>query len=244
MKTAQTETKIKPISAATPVKTVLSVNINKVALLRNARHIDRPSVTRIAEVCLQAGAHGITVHPRPDERHIRSGDVLEVAALMKDWPDREFNIEGNPFQNLMHFVRDLSARGLPMHQCTFVPDSESQFTSDHGWSFPADAERLAPLIAQAHDRKVRVSLFMDPVAEAMPAAREAGADRVELYTESYALAFADGDPALALRRFAQSAHAATVCGLGLNAGHDLNLGNLGDFLRAVPGVREVSIGLR
>ena len=238
MKTAQPES----IPAATPFKTVLSVNVNKVALLRNSRHIDRPSVTRIAEICLQAGAHGITVHPRPDERHIRSNDVFEVAALMKDWPGREFNIEGNPFQNLMHFVRDVSARGLPLHQCTFVPDSEDQLTSDHGWSFPADAERLAPLIAQMHDRKVRVSLFMDPVAEAMPAVRATGADRVELYTESYARAFADGQPAPALSRFEQAALAATACGLGVNAGHDLNRDNLRDFLRAVPGVHEVSIG--
>ena len=238
MKTAPPEL----ISAAPPVRAVLSVNINKVALLRNSRHVDRPSVTRAAELCLEAGAHGITVHPRPDERHIRSDDVFEVAALMKDWPDREFNIEGNPLHNLMQFVRDLSARGLPLHQCTFVPDSVDQFTSDHGWRFPADAERLAPLIAQAHDRKVRVSLFMDPLADAMPAARGVGADRVELYTESYARAFADGQPNAALDRFAQAARSAAACGLGLNAGHDLNRDNLGAFLRAVPGVREVSIG--
>ena len=238
MKTAPPEL----VTTDTPVKTVLSVNINKVALLRNSRHIDRPSVTRAAEVCLEAGAHGITVHPRPDERHIRSADVFEVAALMKDWPDREFNIEGNPLQNLMHFVRDLSARGLPLHQCTFVPDSEDQFTSDHGWSFPADAERLAPLIAQAHDRKVRVVLFMDPVAGMMQAAKDTGANRVELYTESYARAFADSQHDAALQPFTQAARAAAACGLGLNAGHDLNRDNLAGFLRAVPGVREVSIG--
>jgi len=150
-------------------KTALSVNVNKVALLRNTRHLDIPSVRRAAELCLEAGAQGITVHPRPDERHIRPDDVYELAALMKDWPDREFNVEGNPLQNLMHFVRDLTARGLPLHQCTFVPDSEDQFTSDHGWNFPEDAERLAPLIEQAHSRGVRVSLFMDPVASAMAA---------------------------------------------------------------------------
>jgi pyridoxine 5-phosphate synthase len=123
-------------------KTALSVNVNKVALLRNTRHLDIPSVRHAAELCLEAGAQGITVHPRPDERHIRPDDVFELAALMKDWPDREFNIEGNPFQNLMGFVHDLAARGLPLHQCTFVPDSEDQFTSDHGWNFPEDAERL------------------------------------------------------------------------------------------------------
>jgi pyridoxine 5-phosphate synthase len=222
--------------------TRLSVNVNKVALLRNTRHLDIPSVRRAAEFCLEAGAHGITVHPRPDERHIRADDVFELAALMKDWPDREFNIEGNPLQNLMQFVRDLSARGLPLHQCTFVPDSEDQFTSDHGWNFPQDAERLAPLIEQAHARAVRVSLFMDPIAGAMEAAQAVGADRVEFYTETFARAWADKHEGEALQTFAEAAVAATRAGLGINAGHDLNRGNLTDFLRVVPDVREVSIG--
>ncbi len=236
-------------SAPTPLastpnfpKTVLSVNINKVALLRNTRHLDIPSVRRAAELCLEAGASGITVHPRPDERHIRSDDVYEIAALMKDWPDREFNIEGNPLQNLMHFVRDLTARGLPLHQCTFVPDSEDQFTSDHGWSFPDDAEKLQPLIEQAHDRNVRVSLFMDPIADAMVGAKAVGADRVEFYTESYARAHGHSQEVETLSRFTRAAQAATAAKLGINAGHDLNRDNLGDFLRAVPGVLEVSIG--
>ena len=232
-----------PLTSATQFsKTVLSVNINKVALLRNTRHLDIPSVRRAAEMCLEAGANGITVHPRPDERHIRSDDVYEIAALMKDWPDREFNIEGNPLQNLMHFVRDLTARGLPLHQCTFVPDSEVQFTSDHGWSFPDDADKLQPLIEQAHDRQVRVSLFMDPTADAMAAAKAVGADRVEFYTESYARAHGGSHQAEALNRFTQAAQAATAANLGINAGHDLNRDNLADFLRAVPGVLEVSIG--
>ena len=223
-------------------KTVLSVNINKVALLRNTRHLDIPSVRRAAELCLEAGAHGITVHPRPDGRHIRSDDVYEIAALMKDWPHCEFNIEGNPLHNLMDFVHDLAARGLPLHQCTFVPDSENQFTSDHGWSLSQDAETLAPLIEQAHDRNVRVSLFMDPIAEAMATAKAVGADRVEFYTESYARSHADGHDAEALSRFAQAAQAAAAINLGVNAGHDLNRDNLTGFLRAVPGVLEVSIG--
>ena len=223
-------------------KTVLSVNINKVALLRNTRHIDIPSVRRAAELCLEAGAHGITVHPRPDQRHIRPDDVYEIAALMKDWPHCEFNIEGNPLHNLMDFVHDLAARGLPLHQCTFVPDSENQFTSDHGWSLSQDAEKLAPLIEQAHDRNVRVSLFMDPIAEAMATAKAVGADRVEFYTESYARSHADGHDAEALSRFAQAAQAAAAINLGVNAGHDLNRDNLTGFLRAVPGVLEVSIG--
>ncbi len=223
-------------------KTALSVNINKVALLRNTRHLDIPSVTRAAELCLEAGAQGITVHPRPDERHIRSDDVYELAALMKDWPHCEFNIEGNPLHNLMHFVRDLSARGLPLHQCTFVPDSEEQFTSDHGWSFPQDTEKLRPLIEQAHDRGVRVSLFMDPFPEVMAAAKAVGADRVELYTETYASAWSGKGKSKTLSRFALAARAAAAADLGVNAGHDLNRDNLTEFLRAVPGVLEVSIG--
>lgn len=234
-----------PTRPASPVarpKTALSVNINKVALLRNTRHLSIPSVTRAAELCLQAGAQGITVHPRPDARHIRSADVYELAALMKDWPQCEFNIEGNPLQNLMEFVRNLSARGLPLHQCTFVPDSEDQFTSDHGWRFPQDAERLWPLIVQAHACRVRVSLFMDPLPEAMLAVQAVGADRVELYTESYANAGSSHDKNQALSRFVQTAHAASALGLGVNAGHDLNRSNLSDFLRAVPDVCEVSIG--
>jgi len=228
--------------ANTSMKTALSVNVNKVALLRNTRQLGIPDVVRAARLCLEAGANGITVHPRPDERHIRSADVFEIAAMMKDWPDREFNIEGNPFQNLMGFVHDLSARGLPLHQCTFVPDSEDQFTSDHGWVFPDDAERLMPLIKQVHARGVRVSLFMDPVPGAMAAVKAAGADRVEFYTESYASAWATGQKGEALNRFTQSALAATAVGLGLNAGHDLNQDNLTEFLKAVPGVLEVSIG--
>ena len=223
-------------------KTALSVNVNKVALLRNTRHLGIPDVVRAARLCLEAGASGITVHPRPDERHIRSADVFEIAAMMKDWPDREFNIEGNPFQNLMGFVHDLSARGLPVHQCTFVPDSEDQFTSDHGWSFPQDAERLQPLIEQAHARGVRVSLFMDPIPETMAAAKAVGADRVEFYTETYASAFTTPQKLKALSRFTLSARAAAAIDLGVNAGHDLNRDNLTEFLKAVPGVLEVSIG--
>ncbi len=223
-------------------KTALSVNVNKVALLRNTRHLGIPDVVRAARLCLQAGANGITVHPRPDERHIRSADVFEIAAMMKDWPDREFNIEGNPFQNLMGFVHDLSARGLPLHQCTFVPDSEDQFTSDHGWAFPQDADKLKPLIDAVHARGVRVSLFMDPIPEAMAAAKAVGADRVEFYTESYASACTADQKEDALSLFTQSAQAAAAIYLGVNAGHDLNRDNLTAFLNAVPGVLEVSIG--
>ena len=218
-------------------RTALSVNVNKVALVRNTRHLGIPSVTRAATLCLQAGAQGITVHPRPDERHIRSDDVYALAELMKAWPDREYNIEGNPSQNLMDFIR-----AVKPHQATFVPDSEYQFTSDHGWSFPQDAERLAPLIAECKALGVRVSLFMDPVPEQMAAARAVGADRVELYTEPYAAAWGTAQQAEQLARYAAAAQAALHAGLGVNAGHDLNRDNLAAFVREVPGVLEVSIG--
>lgn len=217
--------------------TVLSVNLNKVALVRNTRHLGIPSAVRAAEICLQAGAGGITVHPRPDARHIRAQDVYELAQLLKRWPDREFNIEGNPFHNLMDFVREVRP-----HQVTFVPDSEGQFTSDHGWMFPQDAQRLRPLIAEAKALGCRVSLFMDADAQAMTAARAVGADRVELYTEPYAKAWGGADQDAQLSRFKEAAQAALDAGLQVNAGHDLSRDNLGEFLRVVPGVLEVSIG--
>ncbi len=218
-------------------KTALSVNVNKVALVRNTRHLGIPSVMRAATLCLEAGADGITVHPRPDERHIRADDVREIAALMKAWPDREFNIEGNPTQNLMRFIEQYRP-----HQCTFVPDSEGQFTSDHGWNLAQDSARLAPLIARAHEFGVRVSLFMDAEPQAMAAARALGADRVELYTEPYAAAWGTAQQEAQLQRFAAAAQAARDAGLGVNAGHDLNRDNLTAFIRRVPGVAEVSIG--
>lgn len=222
--------------------TALSVNLNKVALVRNTRHLGIPSVTRAATLCLQAGASGITVHPRPDARHIRAGDVSDLAQLMKAWPDREFNIEGNPFHNLMDVVGGLVARKLPVHQVTFVPDGEGQFTSDHGWNFPQDAERLRPLIAQARAWGLRVSLFMDAEPATMVHARAVGAQRVELYTEPFAAAWGGAQQAAQLDRFAQSARAALQVGLGINAGHDLNLDNLSAFASQVPGLSEVSIG--
>jgi pyridoxine 5-phosphate synthase len=218
-------------------RTALSVNVNKVALVRNTRHLGIPSVTRAALLCLQAGAQGITVHPRPDARHIRPHDVHELAELLQAWPEREYNIEGNPSQNLMDFIRRVRPQ-----QATFVPDSEDQFTSDHGWSFPQDAARLAPLVAECHDLGVRVSLFMDPVPEQMAQARSVGADRVELYTEPYAAAWGTERHAAELERYRAAAQAARDAGLGVNAGHDLNRDNLTDFLRCVPGVLEVSIG--
>lgn len=223
--------------ASAGTRCALSVNVNKVALLRNTRHLGIPSVLRAAELCLRAGAQGITVHPRPDARHIRPGDVDDLAAFLKDWPQAEFNIEGNPTQNLMDFVR----RHRP-HQVTFVPDAEDQFTSDHGWTLPQDSGRLMPLIQEAQDLGVRVSLFMDPQPAAMAAVAELGADRIELYTETFASSFGTPDGAAVLAGFTATAEAALRVGLGINAGHDLNRDNLSAFLRAVPGVQEVSIG--
>ena len=218
-------------------KTSLSVNLNKVALVRNTRHLGIPSVTRAATLCLQAGAHGITVHPRPDERHIRLQDVADLAQLMKEWPDREFNIEGNPLQNLMGIVRQFKPQ-----QCTFVPDSEGQFTSDHGWNPAQDTDKLRPLIAEAKALGVRVSLFMDAEPMHMTWAKAVGADRVELYTEPFAAAWGHAGQQAQLERFAKAAQAGLDVGLGVNAGHDLNRDNLTAFLQHVPGVQEVSIG--
>jgi pyridoxine 5-phosphate synthase len=218
-------------------KTALSVNVNLVAQIRNRRNLPFPSVVRAAQLCLQAGAAGITVHPRPDERHIRPHDVADLALLMQQWPDREFNIEGNPYQNLMDFVRQFRP-----HQCTFVPDSEAQATSDHGWDLQANADRLRPLIAEAKALGVRVSLFVDADPAAMPLAKALGADRVELYTEPFAAAWGSAAQAAQTQAFARAALAAQISQLGINAGHDLNQHNLTEFIRQVPGVQEVSIG--
>ena len=217
--------------------TALSVNVNKIALLRNQRPMTIPSVVGLSRIALEAGVHGITVHPRPDERHIRRRDVFDIAAMLKDWPQAEFNIEGNPFHNLMEIVRETRPQ-----QCTFVPDSAEQSTSDHGWDLAREGARLAPLIEEARALGVRVSLFMDADPSAMRAARRVGADRVELYTEPYARAHGTADQVRSLQAFAAAARAAQGEGLGVNAGHDLNLANLGDFVAAVPGVLEVSIG--
>ena len=217
--------------------THLSVNLNKVALIRNTRHLGIPSLIRAANQCLEAGASGITLHPRPDERHIRAHDVADIAAMMKDWPAKELNIEGNPLQNLMGFVRKYQP-----NQATFVPDSEGQFTSDHGWSPEHDSTKLRPLIAEAKALGVRVSLFMDAEASSMAWAKSVGADRVELYTEPYAAAWGSAQQSAQLKRFADAAQAAIDAGLQVNAGHDLNLDNLTAFIQQVPGVQEVSIG--
>jgi len=219
--------------------TVLSVNVNKVALLRNARDLGIPSVTAAAAACVQAGCDGITVHPRPDQRHIRPADVFELAEML----DVEFNIEGNPFAGpeggypgFMNIVRKVRPA-----QATLVPDAPGQTTSDHGWDLAADAARVTPLVGELKDLGVRVSLFVDPDVDQIARAPAAGADRVELYTEFYARAHAAGDDEAAFARYAAAAAAAQDLGLGVNAGHDLNLGNLARFV-TIPGILEVSIG--
>jgi pyridoxine 5-phosphate synthase len=217
--------------------TRLSVNLNKIALLRNARTLGIPSVTRAATIALDAGAHGITVHPRPDARHIRIDDVRELAALLKSRPAAEFNIEGNPFEGLVAIAREV----MPQ-QCTLVPDEPGAVTSDHGWDIDRDGARLRPLVAELKAAGIRVSLFMDPVPAAMAAVRELGADRIELYTEPYARAFGSAGERAEVEKYAAAARAAQQAGLGINAGHDLNQQNLPRFLSGVPGVLEVSIG--
>jgi pyridoxine 5-phosphate synthase len=217
--------------------TRLSVNLNKVALLRNSRTLGIPSVTRAAQLVLEAGARGITVHPRPDERHIRPHDVFELAELLRGKPHIEYNIEGNPYENLLDY-----ARKVRPHQCTFVPDDPGQFTSDHGWDLEREAARLTPLIAEMKALGVRVSLFMDADAHSMARAADIGADGVELYTEPYAKAFDTAAQHAVLSQFAAAAAAARKAGLIVNAGHDLNSRNLVPFLANVKPVAEVSIG--
>ena len=213
--------------------TKLSVNLNRVALLRNSRPLTMPSVTQAAQVCMDAGAHGVTVHPRPDERHIRKTDVYELKEVLSGV---EYNIEGNPFPEFMELVRDVRP-----DQCTLVPDEPHQRTSDHGWDLQRDGERLKPIVAELKDLGIRVSLFMDPEPEKMALAKALAADRVELYTEAYASAFANGDVGRVFRQYAEAARAARDVGLGVNAGHDLNLDNLGEFV-TIPNILEVSIG--
>ena len=215
--------------------TRLSVNVNKVALLRNTRTIGIPSVTRAARICIDAGAYGITVHPRPDERHIRPSDVYELNALVTDV---EFNIEGNPFEaGYLDIVRAVRPA-----QCTLVPDSPDAFTSDHGWNLSKEGDRLKPVIQELRALGSRVSLFMDYDSDEIPGAAIVGADRIELYTEPYATAFRENDDLEeCFEGYAKAATTAQEAGLGVNAGHDLNLENLGRFC-SIPGVLEVSIG--
>ncbi len=223
----------------------LSVNLNKIALIRNSREGNYPDVLEFGRLCLQTGAQGLTVHPRPDQRHIRASDVPELAALVREFPGTEYNIEGNPFAGAQGSYPGLLAlvEATRPDQCTLVPDTDSQLTSDHGFDLTQSGEQLAPIIKQLHRWGVRVSLFMDPDPQQIRLAKTLGADRIELYTGPYALAYSrDPDQADGLfQKYAAAARVAGEIGLGVNAGHDLNLDNMGQF-KDLPYLREVSIG--
>ena len=217
------------------IMTNLSVNLNKVALIRNTRNIGIPSITKMAKICIEAGAKGITVHPRPDQRHIRPKDVDDLLEVMGDV---EFNIEGNPlessFMEIVHKVKPT--------QCTLVPDAPDTFTSDSGWDLTKDKERLIPIIKDLQSLGSRVSLFMDADVEQVSLVPDTGAERIELYTEPYATAYRENqDLESTWQKFADAAKKAQDLDLGVNAGHDLSLDNLAKFC-TIPDILEVSIG--
>jgi len=215
--------------------TLLSVNVNKFALLRNSRNTNYPDLVRMAERAIDAGAHGITVHPRPDERHIRYADIPPLRALTRE-RGVEFNIEGNPVPEFM----DLVLRNAP-EQCTLVPDARDQLTSDHGWDMSGSRGLLDPVVQRLRDAGIRVSLFVDAIPGGLSGIDSIGADRVELYTEPYARAFGTPAADTVWKQFAAAGLRARQLGLGVNAGHDLNLQNLERFLE-IGSVLEVSIG--
>lgn len=225
--------------------TKLSVNLNKVALIRNSRDTRIPSVVDAAKAVIDAGAEGITVHPRPDQRHIRPDDVYDLAELLANprYKDIEFNIEGNPYagpeSNGYPGFMSLVSKTQP-HQATLVPDEPGQLTSDHGWDLTGESNELQGIIDTLKAQKIRVSLFMDPIDEQIVRAARLGTDRLEYYTGPYAEAYPNHNDILA--PFIATAKTATDLGMGINAGHDLNLDNLETFCREVPGVAEVSIG--
>ena len=223
--------------------TALSVNLNKIALLRNSREGNYPNVVEHAQLCIDQGADAITVHPRPDQRHIRPSDVRQLAALVSPIPVVEFNIEGNPFAPAMAdypgFV-ELVEETQP-DQCTLVPDGDDQLTSDHGFDLTSSGEQLAPVIQRLQKQGMRVSLFMDPDLEQIKLASQIGADRIELYTGPYAAAWGTDQLQAIFEQHLAAAELATELGMGVNAGHDLNLDNLTKFA-SIPDLLEVSIG--
>ena len=214
--------------------THLSVNINKIATLRNARGGNNPDVIKVALDCEKFGADGITVHPRPDERHITYKDVQELKKVLTT----EFNIEGNPTEEkFVQLVLDTKP-----HQVTLVPDAQGQLTSDHGWDTVKHHDYLIKTIALFKNAGIRVSIFVDPITSMVEAAATTGTDRIELYTESYATAFTKGLQETAVEPYKQASLLAHQLGLGINAGHDLDLQNLAFFKKSIPHLQEVSIG--
>lgn len=216
--------------------TLLSVNVNKIALLRNSRGSNYPDVPEFVRRAIGLGVRGITVHPRPDERHITRQDVYDIARLLEQYPQVEFNIEGYPSGAFLALIDEVRPA-----QCTLVPDEPGQLTSDHGWDMQGSAGLLADVLQRLRAMAVRSSLFMDPDPDAAAPAAALGADRVELYTEDYARAGGTDRETPVLEQYRRAAAAATEAGLGINAGHDLNLDNLPRFLE-IPGILEVSIG--
>ena len=217
----------------------LSVNLNAVAMLRNRRDLPWPSVEGIGRIALAAGAHGLTVHPRPDERHTRHSDLPVLRALIDDeFPKAEFNIEGYPSEDFLSLVENSQP-----DQVTLVPDDPAQATSDHGWDFAGKAAELTPIVRRLKKGGFRVSLFCDPDSAAMTAARDTGTDRVEFYTGPYGACYDDPQKAAKqLERLGKAADAALAAGLAVNAGHDLTVANLPPLVRRVPALAEVSIG--
>ena len=216
----------------------LSVNVNAIAMLRNRRDLPWPSVVGIGRIALDAGAHGLTVHPRPDERHVRRADVPELAAMIADeFPGREFNIEGNPDARFVELVE-----AVRPHQVTLVPDDIRQATSDHGWNIATHRTFLVDIIARLKAGGMRVSVFVDADPETAGLAAEVGADRIEIYTGPYGGAFEPADKARELDRVVATGKAAADAGIGLNAGHDLTLLNLPPLVARLPNLAEVSIG--
>jgi pyridoxine 5-phosphate synthase len=222
--------------------TLLSVNLNKIAVLRNSRGGDEPNICKAAQTCIESGCGGITVHPRPDQRHVRPDDVRALAALLRGRV--EYNIEGNPFAAARGEYPGLIelAREVRPTQVTLVPDGDGQITSDHGFDLRRDIDRLRPFVDELRALGCRVSLFVDADAEHFEAAAAIGVERIEIYTGPYAQAFAEGQPHDTLAACADVARRAQLAGLGVNAGHDLSQANLAAFKAAVADLAEVSIG--
>jgi pyridoxine 5-phosphate synthase len=222
--------------------TLLSVNLNKIAVLRNSRGGNEPDICRAAQTCIDAGCGGITVHPRPDQRHVRPSDVYALAAMLRGRV--EYNIEGNPFAEARGEYPGLAelARRVRPTQVTLVPDGDDQITSDHGFDLHQDIGRLRPLVAELCELGCRVSLFVDARSQDFQLAAVIGVQRIEIYTGPYAEAFAEGSPKAELTACADTARQAQHAGLAVNAGHDLSQANLGTLRAAIPGLAEVSIG--
>ncbi len=216
--------------------TILSVNVNKIALLRNSRGRDYPNVLDFVEQVIAFGVKGITVHPRPDERHVTRRDVYAIRDCLKRYPQVEFNIEGYPSAEFIRMVLEVAPA-----QCTLVPDQPGQLTSDHGWNLPDSKLMLQSVLPQLRAAGIRSSLFMDPVPSAMSLVAEVGADRIELYTEEFARQYATSAETAIFEQYRIASWQAQQLGIGVNAGHDLNLNNLAKFLE-IPDILEVSIG--